>query len=186
MPSIVLTDIVKRWKDFYATDHVSLDIPDKSFITLLGPSGCGKTTILRRIAGLETPTSGQIKIGDKVVFDSEAGINIPANKRDSFSRTMLSGQIGPSIRTSLSVLRTSRKSSRSVISNTRLVRMLFVFFRILIKSLSLSMMLKTRKDVLLIAVLSSRLLMNSQSVNTLQRKYLSFIWRMAMSRIRSL
>lgn len=82
MPSIVLTDIVKRWKDFYATDHVSLDIPDKSFITLLGPSGCGKTTILRRIAGLETPTSGQIKIGDKVVFDSEAGINIPANKRD--------------------------------------------------------------------------------------------------------
>ena len=82
MPSIVLTDIVKRWKDFYATDHVSLDIPDKSFITLLGPSGCGKTTILRRIAGLETPTSGQIRIGDKVVFDSEAGINIPANKRD--------------------------------------------------------------------------------------------------------
>ena len=82
MPSIVLTDIVKRWKDFYATDHVSLDIPDKSFITLLGPSGCGKTTILRRIAGLETPTSGQIKIGVKVVFDSEAGINIPANKRD--------------------------------------------------------------------------------------------------------
>ena len=82
MPSIVLTDIVKRWKDFYATDHVSLDIPDKSFITLLGPSGCGKTTILRRIAGLETPTSGQIKIGDKVVFDSEAGINVPANKRD--------------------------------------------------------------------------------------------------------
>lgn len=33
------------------------------------------------IAGLETPTTGQIKIGDKVVFDSEAGINIPANKR---------------------------------------------------------------------------------------------------------
>ena len=81
MPNIVLTDVVKRWKDFYATDHVSLEIPDKAFVTLLGPSGCGKTTILRMIAGLETPTSGQIKIGDHVVFDSEAGINVPANKR---------------------------------------------------------------------------------------------------------
>ena len=46
-----------------------------------GKSGCGKTTTLRMIAGLETPTSGQIMIGDKVVFDSEAGINIPPNKR---------------------------------------------------------------------------------------------------------
>lgn len=81
MPKIVLTDVVKRWKDFYATDHVSLDIPDKAFVTLLGPSGCGKTTILRMIAGLETPTSGQIRIGDQIVFDSDAGINIPANKR---------------------------------------------------------------------------------------------------------
>ena len=62
-------------------DDLSLDIPDNSFITLLGPSGCGKTTILRMIAGLETPTTGQIKIGDRVVFDSQAGINIPANKR---------------------------------------------------------------------------------------------------------
>ena len=62
-------------------DDLSLDIPDNSFITLLGPSGCGKTTILRMIAGLETPTTGQIRIGDRVVFDSDAGINIPANKR---------------------------------------------------------------------------------------------------------
>ena len=50
-------------------------------MTLLGPSGCGKTTTLRMIAGLETPTSGRITIGDTVVFDSEKGINIPANKR---------------------------------------------------------------------------------------------------------
>lgn len=66
---------------FYAVDDLSLDMEDNSFITLLGPSGCGKTTTLRMIAGLETPTSGQIKIGDRVVFDSEAGINVPANKR---------------------------------------------------------------------------------------------------------
>lgn len=82
MPKIVLTDVVKRWKDFYGTDHVSLEIPDKAFITLLGPSGCGKTTILRMIAGLETPTSGRIEIGDRVVFDSNLGINVPPNKRN--------------------------------------------------------------------------------------------------------
>ena len=43
---------------------------------------CGKTTTLRMIAGLETPTEGRITIGDTVVFDSEAGINISPAKRD--------------------------------------------------------------------------------------------------------
>lgn len=81
MPEIKLINVVKRWKDFYGTDHVSLDIPNESFITLLGPSGCGKTTILRMIAGLETPTSGRIEIGGEPVFDSELGINVPPNKR---------------------------------------------------------------------------------------------------------
>ena len=81
MPEIKLENITKRWGKFFGVDNVSLDIPDNSFITLLGPSGCGKTTILRMIAGLETPTEGRITIGDKVVFDSEAGINVPANKR---------------------------------------------------------------------------------------------------------
>ena len=71
----------KTGKDFYAVRDVSLDIEPGSFVTLLGPSGCGKTTTLRMIAGLETPTSGRITIGDTVVFDSELGINIPANKR---------------------------------------------------------------------------------------------------------
>ena len=81
MPKIVLTDITKRWGNFYAVDHLDLVIDDCSFVTLLGPSGCGKTTTLRMIAGLETPTSGKIEIGDTVVFDSERGINVPANKR---------------------------------------------------------------------------------------------------------
>lgn len=81
MPEIKLTNVTKRWGKFYAVDHLNLEIEDNSFITLLGPSGCGKTTTLRMIAGLETPTSGQIRIGDRVVFDSEAGINVPANKR---------------------------------------------------------------------------------------------------------
>lgn len=81
MPEIKLRNVTKRWGKFYAVDNLSLDIEDNSFVTLLGPSGCGKTTTLRMIAGLETPTSGKITIGDKVVFDSEQGINVPANKR---------------------------------------------------------------------------------------------------------
>ncbi len=81
MPEITLRNITKRWGKFFGVDNLNLDIADNSFITLLGPSGCGKTTILRMIAGLETPTTGQIKIGSRVVFDSDAGINIPANKR---------------------------------------------------------------------------------------------------------
>ena len=62
-------------------EDLNLTIADNSFVTLLGPSGCGKTTTLRMIAGLETPTSGRITIGDQVVFDSAMGINVPANKR---------------------------------------------------------------------------------------------------------
>ena len=81
MPEIKLTDVTKRWDKFYAVDHLDLDIEDNAFITLLGPSGCGKTTTLRMIAGLETPTSGKITIGDRVVFDSANGINVPPNKR---------------------------------------------------------------------------------------------------------
>ena len=81
MPKITLENITKRWDKFYAVDDLNLVIEDNAFVTLLGPSGCGKTTTLRMIAGLETPTSGKITIGDRVVYDSAEGINIPANKR---------------------------------------------------------------------------------------------------------
>ena len=81
MPKIVLEHVTKRYDRFYAVDDLNLVIEDNAFVTLLGPSGCGKTTTLRMIAGLETPTSGKITIGDRVVFDSAEGINIPANKR---------------------------------------------------------------------------------------------------------
>ena len=81
MPEIRLEHINKRWGKFYAVEDLNLTISDNAFVTLLGPSGCGKTTTLRMIAGLETPTSGRITIGDRVVFDSDLGINVPANKR---------------------------------------------------------------------------------------------------------
>ena len=81
MPTIELSNVTKRWGGFYGVDDLSMTIEDNAFVTLLGPSGCGKTTTLRMIAGLETPTSGRITIGDKVVFDSAQGIDVPANKR---------------------------------------------------------------------------------------------------------
>ncbi len=55
-------DLVKRFGDFSAVDDVSFDVPDGSFFSILGPSGCGKTTLLRMIAGFDSPTSGSIEI----------------------------------------------------------------------------------------------------------------------------
>ena len=82
MARIELRDVTKRWGGYYAVEHLDLTIEDNAFVTLLGPSGCGKTTTLRMIAGLETPTEGQISIDGKVVFDADQGINLPPNKRD--------------------------------------------------------------------------------------------------------
>ena len=62
-------------KDFggvRAVDHVDLATTEGEFLVLLGPSGCGKTTLLRMIAGLETPTAGDILIGGRVVTDLPA------------------------------------------------------------------------------------------------------------------
>ncbi len=60
--AIELRDVVKRFGDVHAVDHVSLQIRDGEFFSMLGPSGCGKTTTLRMIAGFEYPTSGNILI----------------------------------------------------------------------------------------------------------------------------
>ena len=51
MSRIELTNVTKRWGQFYAVDNLSMVIEDNAFVTLLGPSGCGKTTTLRMIAG---------------------------------------------------------------------------------------------------------------------------------------
>lgn len=82
MPEIILKDVTKRFGKFVAVDKLSMTIGDGDFVTLLGPSGCGKTTTLRMIAGLETPTEGEILIGGKTVFSSEKGIDVSPDKRD--------------------------------------------------------------------------------------------------------
>ncbi len=62
-----VTDLVVRYGDVVAVDRVSFNAAEGEFISLLGPSGCGKTTTLRCIAGLESPHSGEIRVGGEVV-----------------------------------------------------------------------------------------------------------------------
>jgi multiple sugar transport system ATP-binding protein len=82
MPAIILKNVTKRFGKFVAVDALDLCIDDGDFVTLLGPSGCGKTTTLRMIAGLESPTEGEILIDGRTVFSSEKGIDISPDKRD--------------------------------------------------------------------------------------------------------
>jgi iron(III) transport system ATP-binding protein len=65
-----------------AADDVSFEVPQGKFFTLLGPSGCGKTTTLRSIAGLEKPTGGEIRVGDRTVFSAAQGIFVAPNRRN--------------------------------------------------------------------------------------------------------
>src|SRR6476469_5945959 len=68
MASIVLSNVNKHYGSLHhAVKDVDLEIADKEFVALVGPSGCGKSTTLRMIAGLEDISSGEIRIGDKVV-----------------------------------------------------------------------------------------------------------------------
>jgi spermidine/putrescine transport system ATP-binding protein len=60
-----LRQLTKDFGTFKAVDSLDLDVPSGSFFALLGPSGCGKTTTLRMVAGLETPTSGTIRLGER-------------------------------------------------------------------------------------------------------------------------
>lgn len=67
MASISLNNLSKRWGKVYGAKDINLEIADQEFIVFLGPSGCGKTTTMRMIAGLEDPSEGEIRIGDRVV-----------------------------------------------------------------------------------------------------------------------
>ena len=75
MALLELRNVTRRFGDLTAVDDVNLAIEAGEFFTLLGPSGCGKTTILRMIAGFESPDSGQI------LLDGKDLAGVPAEKR---------------------------------------------------------------------------------------------------------
>ncbi len=74
MPDITIENLTKVYEEsgdeIVAVDNVTLTIADGEFVTLVGPSGCGKTTTLRCVAGLNTPTSGTIRFGDRDVTET--------------------------------------------------------------------------------------------------------------------
>ncbi len=76
MASISLINLTKRFGDLLAVNDLCLEIADKEFVALLGPSGCGKTTTMNMIAGIETPSEGEI------LFDGRSMQTVPPNKRD--------------------------------------------------------------------------------------------------------
>ena len=78
---IRLNGITKSFDKKQVIHPTTLTIENGSFTTLLGPSGCGKTTLLRMIAGLETPDEGEIWLDDTCVFSKEKHINLPPEKR---------------------------------------------------------------------------------------------------------
>ena len=71
MATITLTDLVKSYGDTEVLHHIEGAFEDGEFIVIVGPSGCGKSTLLRMVAGLESVTSGEVRIGDRVVNDLE-------------------------------------------------------------------------------------------------------------------
>ncbi len=76
MSGLALNSITKQFGPFTAVDNVELSVPHGTFVCLLGPSGCGKTTLLRMIAGLDSPTEGAI------VLDGKDITQVPTHKRD--------------------------------------------------------------------------------------------------------
>jgi putrescine transport system ATP-binding protein len=74
-PFVRIEGVTKKFGNFVAVDNISLNIYEREFFSLLGPSGCGKTTLLRMLAGFETPTSGRI------IIDGEDMSAVPPHKR---------------------------------------------------------------------------------------------------------
>jgi ABC-type Fe3+/spermidine/putrescine transport system ATPase subunit len=76
MPDVRVVNLTKKFGKIVALDNISLEVHDREYFALLGPSGCGKTTLLRLIAGLIEPDSGEIYIGNKRVD------NVPPEDRE--------------------------------------------------------------------------------------------------------
>jgi sn-glycerol 3-phosphate transport system ATP-binding protein len=71
MAAVSFREVRKRYGDLEVVHGITADVADGEFVVIVGPSGCGKSTLLRMVAGLEAISSGEIRIGDRVVNDLE-------------------------------------------------------------------------------------------------------------------
>ena len=82
MSSLTISGLSKEFGNTRVVADLNLQVAKGEMLVLVGPSGCGKTTTLRCIAGLESPSTGTIRIGDHMVTAIDAGINVPPEKRE--------------------------------------------------------------------------------------------------------
>src|ERR1700694_2563868 len=78
---LVVENLHLQYGDNPILKGVSMTLSPGEVVALLGASGSGKTTLLRSVAGLEQPSQGKIAIGDSVLFDSAAGVDMPVEQR---------------------------------------------------------------------------------------------------------
>lgn len=83
-PALSVRSISKRFGSHRALDGVSLEVASGACVVVLGPSGCGKTTLLRVIAGIETPDSGEIWLGDAQATAAGRTLVAPHGRRIGF------------------------------------------------------------------------------------------------------
>src|SRR3954468_3064377 len=81
MNKLAVEDLHLQYGSNLILKGVSLTLNPGEVVALLGASGSGKTTLLRSVAGLEKPSKGRIAIGDAVLYDSAAGVDMPVEKR---------------------------------------------------------------------------------------------------------
>ena len=82
MANVKFNDITFRYGSNTVLEHFSLEVESGKIVCLVGPSGCGKTTLVRALLGLIKPETGSITVGERVLFDAQKRINVPAEKRN--------------------------------------------------------------------------------------------------------
>jgi len=120
MAPVSLSKAAKYFGSVTAVQEFDLEIANHEFVVLVGPSGCGKSTVLRMIAGLEGVSSGQLRIGERVVDTLSPGARDVAMVFQSYALCTLQQKVRDSRETTIQSRR-STIASRIAAVTTRIV-----------------------------------------------------------------